>query len=147
SIGLIWMARWTGQRLPQRVAGVDTVMRLCAQLGPEHPVYLLGAAPEVAEAAAAALRRMNPHLAVAGTFSGSPREGDAPNIIQRVRDAAPHLLLVAFGAPAQDVWIDEYLRELPSVRVAMGVGGTFDFLAGKRKRSPLFLQRLGLEWL
>lgn len=147
STGLLWMARLTGQRLPERVTGVDTVTALCASLTEETPVFLLGAKPGIAEAAAAALFRKNPHLKVVDCFAGSPREEDAVTIVNMIRAAAPRLLLVAFGAPAQDLWIAKYLKEFPSVRVAIGVGGTFDFLAGKVKRAPGFMRSIGLEWL
>ncbi|MDD5041410.1 MAG: WecB/TagA/CpsF family glycosyltransferase [Candidatus Peribacteraceae bacterium] len=147
STGLVWMARLTGQRLPERVTGVDTVTALCASLTKEAPVFLLGAQPGIAEAAASVLLKNNPRLKIVGCFAGSPREEDAPTILAMIRAAAPHLLLVAFGAPAQDLWIAKHLQEMPSVRVAVGVGGTFDFLAGKRQRAPIRMQRLGLEWL
>lgn len=147
STGLLWMARLTGQKLPERVTGVDTVTALCASLTEETPVFLLGAKPGIAEAAAAALLIKNPHLKIVGCFAGSPRTEDAPAVLGIIRAAAPHLLLVAFGAPAQDLWIAKHLKELPSVRVAMGIGGTFDFLAGKVKRAPAFMRSLGLEWL
>jgi len=147
SIGLLYMARFKGQRLPQRVTGVDTVSAVCRKISKHHSVYLLGAAEGVAEKAAKKLLKLNEHLQVAGTFAGSPRDEDVPEIIQRICEAKPHLLLVAFGAPHQDLWINKYLKELPSVRVAMGVGGTFDFLAGKRKRAPKLMRGFGLEWL
>lgn len=147
SVGLLWMAKCSGQRIPERVTGVDTVMRLCEHLTEDHPIFLLGAQPGVAGRAAAALCGRNPRLHVAGTAAGNPTSSEAPAIVQNIRAAAPHILLVAFGAPAQDLWIAEHLRELPSVRVAMGVGGTFDMLAGLKRRAPRLLQHLGLEWL
>lgn len=147
SAGLLWMAKLTGQSLPERVTGVDTVSALCRELTEEHPVFLLGAAPGVAELAAEKLKAMNPRLKIAGCLSGSPREEDAQTIIEKIRAVSPHLLLVAYGAPTQDQWIQRHIRDLPSVRVAMGIGGTFDFLAGTRKRAPVFLQKTGLEWM
>lgn len=147
SVGLLWMARLTGQRIPERVTGVDTVTALLETVSAEHPVFLLGAALGVADRAAAELRKRNPALRIVGTHAGSPRNEDAAAIIAMINRAAPHLLLVAFGAPAQDLWIAEHLRELPSVRVAIGVGGTFDFLAGTARRAPKFLQSIGCEWL
>lgn len=147
SVGLLKMARWTGQVLPERVTGVDTVTSLCDTLTEETPVFLLGAAPGVAERAAQNLMQRNPRLRIVGCTAGSPRDEDASAILNAIRTAAPHLLLVAYGAPAQDLWIAKYLKELPSVHVAMGVGGTFDFLAGTRKRAPGWMQRAGLEWL
>jgi N-acetylglucosaminyldiphosphoundecaprenol N-acetyl-beta-D-mannosaminyltransferase len=147
SAGLLPLARWTGQHLPARVTGVDTVQSLCADLDEAHTVFLLGAAPGVAEKAADALRRRNPRLRIAGTFAGSPKDADASAIIQRINAASPHLLFVAYGAPAQERWIHTHLAAMPSVRVAMGVGGTLDFLAGARTRAPSWMQSLSLEWL
>lgn len=147
SVGMLWMARKTGQHIPERVTGVDTVQQLCRELTEEHPAFLLGGGEGVGERARASLEGRNPQLRVVGIYAGSPREEDREEILRRINDAKPHLLLVAFGAPEQDLWIDRYLPQMPSVRVAMGIGGTLDFLAGVQKRAPLFIQRLGLEWL
>ncbi len=147
SAGLLMTARWTGQHLPERVTGVDTVQALCAALSADHPVFLLGGAPGVAEKAALVLRMRNPQLRIVGTYSGSPSEADAPEIVRRIQGAKPHVLFVAYGAPQQDFWIEKHLGNLPSVRLAMGVGGTFDFLAGVRTRAPRWMQSLHLEWV
>lgn len=147
STGLLWAAKWTGQSLPSRVTGVDTVRELCASLDESVGVFFLGAAPGVAEAAAAALRVNNPRLKVAGAYPGSPRPDDAKGIVDRVNASGASMLLVAYGAPAQDRWIDERLKEMPTVKVAMGIGGTFDFLAGTKKRAPAWMRGAGLEWL
>ncbi len=147
STGLLWAAKWTGQSLPSRVTGVDTVRELCASLDENVGVFFLGAAPGVAERAAAALRAANPRLRVAGTYAGSPRPHDAKEIVDRVNASGASLLFVAYGSPAQDRWIDEHLKEMPAVKVAMGIGGTFDFLAGTKKRAPRWMRAAGLEWL
>lgn len=147
STGLLIMARLRGWHLPERVTGTDTVEALCGELREEHPVFLLGAAPGVAERAADVLRACNPRLQIAGTYAGSPREEDAPEIIRRINAVSPHLLLVAYGSPAQDLWIDRHRKDLPSVRVAIGVGGAFDFFAGVRARAPTWMRAAGLEWL
>lgn len=146
SAGLLWAAKRTHQHLPERVTGVDTVIELCRSLNADHPVFLLGAGDGIAEKAAEKLRTSNSALKIAGTFAGSPRE-DAEDIIRRINDSGAHLLLVAYGAPAQDFWIDQHLKKMPQVRVAMGVGGTFDFIAGVQKRAPQWMQTMGLEWL
>lgn len=145
-IGVVWCSRLLGQPLPERVAGVDLVQQVCASLAPGHSVFFLGAAPGVAERAAAALAARFPQITIAGTASGSPSDVDAPVLLEQIRSSGASLLLVAYGAPAQDVWIDRHAAALPSVRVAMGVGGTFDFLAGVRRRAPRWMQRCGLEW-
>lgn len=146
-IGLLWAARWQGQRLPERVAGSDLVGQVAAQAARGGwRVFLLGAAPGVAERAAAVLQREHPGLIVVGTESGSPRPDEADRLIATIVSARPDILFVAYGAPAQDKWIAAY-RERLNVPVAIGVGGTFDFIAGLTPRAPGWIQRLGLEWL
>ena len=108
-------------------------------------VFLLGAAPGVAERAADALRVRAPGLRIAGTYAGDA--GDDADTAARVRAAAPDVLLVAFGMPKQERWLARNLPSLPSVRIAIGVGGVFDQLAGLRRVPPPLLHRLGLEWL
>lgn len=147
STGVVLAARWTGQHLPMRVPGSDTMERVCASLDASCPVFLLGAAPGVAGMAADALHARNPHLVVAGTYAGSPSAHEASAIVELVNRSGARLLCVAYGAPAQDLWIAEHLSSMPSVKVAMGVGGTFDFLAGTHKRAPRWMRRWGLEWL
>ncbi len=146
-VGLLWAARRTGQRLPQRVTGSDGVP-LIAAWAAEHGwrLYLLGAAPGVADAAAAILRQQHPGLQIAGTYAGSPADADAAGIIARIREARPDVLLVAYGAPKQDLWIAQH-RDALGVPVMMGIGGTLDFIAGVQKRAPRWVQRLNLEWL
>jgi N-acetylglucosaminyldiphosphoundecaprenol N-acetyl-beta-D-mannosaminyltransferase len=145
--GLLLAARWVGHALRARVTGVDLCRRL-ASLAAErgYRLFLLGAAPGVAAAAAAAYSAANPGLVVAGTYAGSPRAEDEDEIVARVRAAAPHLLLVAYGAPAQDVWIARNLQRL-GVPLVMGVGGVLDYVAGRSPYAPGWLRRLGLEWL
>lgn len=147
STGLLLAARWTKQHLPMRVTGVDTVERLCKTLDASQPVFLLGGAPGVAGMAADELKMRHPSLVVAGTYAGSPKDDEASAIAELVNRSGARLLLVAYGAPAQDLWIDRYLASMPSVRVAMGVGGTFDFIARMKKRAPSWMRGAGLEWL
>lgn len=146
STGLLWAAAHTKQHLPQRVTGVDTVERLCASLSEDHPVFFLGGRKGVGQKAAQTLQTKNPRLQIAGVYEGSPSEDDAPGIIKKINDSGAHLLLVAYGAPAQELWINQHLLNLTSVRVAIGIGGTFDFLSGSIKRAPAFMRNIGLEW-
>ena len=146
-VGLLWAARFLGTPLSQRVAGVDTVRRvasLAAERG--YRLFLLGAAEGVAEATAMRLKEENPGLKVAGTYGGSPDPKGEEETVEMIRAAGPHVLLVAYGAPQQDLWIHRNLGRL-GVPVVMGVGGAFDFISGKAKRAPGWMQRLGLEWL
>jgi len=116
----------------------------CAAFG--YRLYLLGAAPGVAEAAAVRLQELAPGLEIAGTYAGSPASSEEDEIIERIRAARADVLCVAYGAPAQELWIWRNLSRLP-VAVAMGVGGAYDFLAGRQRRAPRIMQRMGLEWL
>jgi N-acetylglucosaminyldiphosphoundecaprenol N-acetyl-beta-D-mannosaminyltransferase len=146
-VGLLWAARMLGQPLRERVTGSDALPQI-ARRSAEHGyrLYLLGAAPGVAEAAAARLKRDNPGLCIVGTYAGSPDAAEEEEIVARVRRARPQFLFVAYGAPRQDLWIHRNLRRL-GVPVCMGVGGTFDYLAGVVPRAPQWLCGLGLEWL
>lgn len=146
STGLLWAAARTGQHLPERVTGVDTVERLLRSLSSEHPVFFLGGRKGVGERAAKKCAMNNGQCSIT-TFEGSPAEEDAAEIIKRINDSGAHLLLVAYGAPAQDIWINQHIMQLTSVRVAIGIGGTFDFLSGSIKRAPKWMQRSGIEWL
>ena len=146
-VGLLWAARRLGHCLPERVTGSDSVPLIAARAARQGwRLFLLGAAPGVAERTAAILTRQNPGLQIAGAFAGSPAEGEAPAIVDRIRRARVDVLLVAYGAPAQDLWISRHRDEL-AVPVMMGVGGTFDHIAGVQRRAPGWLQRIGLEWL
>jgi N-acetylglucosaminyldiphosphoundecaprenol N-acetyl-beta-D-mannosaminyltransferase len=146
-VGVTLAARWLGHPLRERVTGSDGIHRLaahCAQRG--HRPFFLGAAPGVAEIAAKRLAMENPGLEVAGTYAGSPMVEDEPVIVERVRAARPDLLLVAYGVPAEEKWIARN-RDRLGVPVMIGVGGTFDFVAGVTRRAPVWMRRLGLEWL
>jgi len=146
-VGLLWAARRVGGRLPERVAGSDLIYRLAERAGAHGwRIYFLGAAEGVAQAAADRLSRLYPGLVVAGTAAGDPAPASAGALVAGVRAAQPHVLLVAYGAPAQDKWIARYKDEL-GVPVSLGVGGSFDFVAGVAQRAPAWAQRLGLEWL
>lgn len=146
-VGILMASRWLGQPVAQRVAGVDMVWRIADLAAREgYGVFCLGAEPGVAREAADRLTRRYPDLRIAGCHAGSPDEADESEIAARIRVASPHILLVAYGAPEQDLWISRNLNSL-GVPLAMGVGGAFDFISGRATRAPLWLRRLGLEWL
>lgn len=146
-VGILWAGRLLGQPFAERVTGSDGIYRICERAaGQGWRVFLLGAGPGVAEEAAIQLVLGNPRLKIVGVHSGSPSDEDWPEIQQQLAKTRPDVLFVAFGHPRQDFWIDKHRYELP-VAVALGVGGAFDFVAGVTKRAPLWMQRLGLEWL
>ncbi|GHO43651.1 WecB/TagA/CpsF family glycosyltransferase [Ktedonospora formicarum] len=146
-MGVVWATRYLGKPAPERVTGTDTlpeVARLCARRG--YRLYLLGAAPGVAESAAERLGVLAPGLQIAGTYAGSPAPEEEEAICECVRIAQADVLCVAYGAPAQELWIARNRSRL-SVAVAMGVGGAYDFLSGRKPRAPKLMQNMGLEWL
>lgn len=145
--GVVWAMRRQGCPQFDRVAGSDLVpllARSCAVHG--WRPFLLGARPGVAEAAAARLVETNPGLQVAGTFAGSPHPEDDEEALRRVAATRPDLLLVAYGAPHQELWIARNRHRL-DVPVAIGVGGTLDYLAGRVRRAPQWMRQARLEWL
>ncbi|WP_027364686.1 WecB/TagA/CpsF family glycosyltransferase [Desulfotruncus alcoholivorax] len=145
--GIVWAGRVAGSPFPERVTGIDLMLRLMPKAAAEGwRIYLLGAAPGVAEEAAENLRRLHPGLQVAGTHHGYFQPAEDTAVVEDIRKAAPQLLFVALGAPKQEIWIDKYIDEIGPV-VAMGVGGTFDVLAGRVARAPRWMQRLKMEWL
>ncbi len=154
---LVWGARLLGVPLTGRVTGADMVPALAERAARNgYSIYFLGAAPGVAQRAADVLAARYPGLKVAGVLSPSNRsmielaeKGNDADIVQAVRAAQPDILLVAFGNPKQEKWINLHLRELRDLRapVMIGVGGTFDFLAGVTRRAPGWMQRAGLEWV
>jgi N-acetylglucosaminyldiphosphoundecaprenol N-acetyl-beta-D-mannosaminyltransferase len=146
-VGLILAARWLGHPVPERVTGSDGISRLsahCARKG--YRAFFLGAAPGVAQIVAERLTADYPDLQVAGAYAGSPGTDDEWAIAARIRGAAPDILFVAYGVPAEEIWIARN-RDCLGVPVMIGVGGAFDFVAGITRRAPVWMRRLGLEWL
>jgi len=146
-IGVIWAARRLGHPLRERVAGSDLVGLIADRAQTAHwRIFLLGAVEGVAEQAAIILRELYPQANIVGAYAGSPRPEEEADIATRIRSSKADVLLVAYGAPRQDKWIDRNI-ERSGVSVAMGIGGSLDFIAGTQKRAPQWMQRVGLEWL
>ena len=144
--GAVVAARLLGDPLPGRAPGRLLVDRVAALASERRlSMFLLGAAPGIAERAAATLRGRHPELRIAGTYAGSA--DDDADVLPRVVAAAPDVLLVAFGMPKQERWIARNLGHLPSARVAVGVGGSLDYLAGAAKPPPGLVHAIGLELL
>lgn len=147
STGILWAARRQGTPLPERVSGCDLAEQLCALAARRgYRVFFYGAAPGVAEEAAATMQARYPGLTMAGVAHGFLTPAEQAELVERVRDARPHVLLVALGIPRQEKWLATNLTRL-GVPVGMGVGGSFDVFSGRVRRAPLWMQRNGLEWL
>lgn len=134
--------------LKERVTGVDLVESICKKIAKENiNCFFLGASPGIAKKAAEILEKKYPGLSVNGTYAGSPKDKELDEIVHMIDEADTDILFVAYGAPAQELWISKAMKKSKTVNVAIGIGGTFDFISGKRVRSPKWMQKLGLEWL
>ena len=145
-MGVVWAARRQGCSLQETVSGVDLIQPLaavCARRG--FRLFLLGASPGVANELGARLRAAHPTLEVA-SHSGGPDPAYDAETLRLIHEHRAQVLLVAYGAPAQELWIDR-LRNRLGVGVAIGVGGAFDFLTGRVPRAPEWMRTAGLEWL
>ncbi len=149
-MGIVWASRILRCPFPERVTGTDLLPLLAERSAARgYRLFLLGAAPGVADKAARILQQHFPRLQVAGTYAGSPAPAEAPYILGLIRAARPDVLAVAYGAPRQDLWIRQHAQALgeAGVGVALGVGGALDFLTGRVPRAPRWMQRAGLEWV
>jgi N-acetylglucosaminyldiphosphoundecaprenol N-acetyl-beta-D-mannosaminyltransferase len=147
SIGVVWAAKRSHLPISERVSGVDLVGRLCALSADKgHRIFLLGAAPGVAELAAEKLRLLFPGCHIVGTRNGYfPADSDAV-VAEEIAKVKPDILLVAMGIPRQEKFI-RATQGVIQAKIAMGVGGSLDVFSGKTKRAPKIIQKLKLEWL
>jgi len=144
--GVVWAARRQGCTLREPVTGVDLIPPLAALCSRRrYRLFLLGAAPGVALDLAWRLRAAHPDLDVAA-HSGSPDPSSDDQTVALINQHKPHVLLVAYGHPSQELWIARMGDRLGAT-VAMGVGGSFDYLTGRVARAPAWMRRAGLEWL
>ncbi len=146
-VGVVWAAGRRGAVGLERVPGIELAERVLEKAAAESlSAYLLGAAPGVAEQAAEALRARMPGLDIVGAHHGYFSATDETAILAGIRDSGAVLLLVALGAPRQELFIHRHLGDL-GVRVALGVGGSFDVWSGRVRRAPGWTRTLGVEWL
>lgn len=149
-VGLALAARLLYGVPVQRYSGVDFTLDLARlAAGQGTGIYFVGGRPGVARQAADTLQRYAPGWRVSGAESGDGPDspGGTPGTINRIRQSAATIVLVAYGAPRQEAWLAAAAEQLPAVRLLVGVGGTFDYLAGVVPRAPHWLRGLGLEWL
>ena len=145
--GTVWAAHHLGYAMPERVAGYDMVQELMREAPAKHRrIFFFGSAPGVADKAKAKAEQLYPGIEIVGTRNGFFTAADEPAIIEEIKAAHPDILLAALGVPKQEKWLAKHLGEL-GVPVAIGVGGTFDVMAGVMKRAPRWMQRAKLEWL
>lgn len=154
---VIWLSklrtRQTGLTAPlrERVPGCDIVYDLCRKSHEKgYRIFMLGAAPGVADCAKARLEQIFPNIKIVGTYSPSPQELTVPEwndgIVETINHSQADILFVALGAPKQETWIFQNLEKL-NPYVVIPCGASIDFIAGVQKKSPKWLGKIGLEWL
>ena len=145
--GTVWAGNYLGYVIPERVAGYDLYLRLLEQAAKKNiPVYFFGGKPGIAEEAAEEGKRRWPGLKVAGCRNGYFSADEEPGIIEGINRSGAVMLFAALGAPKQEKWLAKYREQLTPC-LLMGIGGSFDVLAGKVQRAPKWMQDAKLEWL
>ena len=145
--GTVWAANYLGYGMKERVAGYDlaqNLMALAPKLGMK--IYLFGSAPTVAEKAKEKAEELYPGIEIVGVHDGFFDDEEEKKIIEDITEKKPDILFVALGVPKQEKWLAAHKDEL-DVPLSIGVGGTFDVMAGVMKRAPLWMQKAKLEWL
>ncbi|MGC8971559.1 MAG: WecB/TagA/CpsF family glycosyltransferase [bacterium] len=142
---LVRAARFLGEDIKERVAGIDLlleILKLCEDRG--FSVYLLGAKEEVISSAKKRLEKILPGIRILGIHNGYFNAEEEKKIVEEIKSLKPDFLVVGLGMPKQEIWMSQH-RDLP-VKVAIGVGGSFDVISGNIPRAPYWMQTMGLEW-
>lgn len=143
--GVVWGARFCGHRVPERVAGIDLFNRLLDLAEQKkYPVFFLGARQAIVQTAVSKIQCRHPNLPVAGFHHGYFWENERA-VVDEIAESGARLLFVAISSPKKENFINQW-RDALNVNFVMGVGGTFDVVAGKTKRAPEWMQKYGLEW-
>lgn len=148
---LIWISKWYGTPIKEKISGSDLFPQLCALAAEKgYRMYFLGAAEGVAAKAAENLMKRFPGLQVVGTYSPpfgfEKNEAEMEKIKNQIKDVKPHILIVGLGCPKQELFILQHKDEL-GVPLSLGLGASLDFEAGNIKRAPKWMSNCGLEWL
>ena len=162
-VGLIFASLLSGEKIKQRITGVDLMEAICQKAAKKNwPVFLFGAVEGVAEKTMDNLRgkyeglevfiinqleNRSSHSDFFERFTLKGSDASQKNLNCSLLCKSPSILFVALGAPKQEKWINENLKKMPNIKLAIGVGGAFDFISGKVKRAPKCMRLLGLEWL
>ena len=146
-VPLIWVSRLFGTPLPGRVNGTDLMHRLLERAHEKnYRVFFFGAQEKVLQKVLEVVRQNYPGVQIAGFQNGYFTAAEELAIVQKIRNAKPDILFIAFGTPKKELWVKKYVSAM-GVPLIHGVGGSFDVLAGIIPRAPLWMQRAGLEWL
>ena len=144
---ILFYPRYLSKPISERLSGSDYIWDLSKLAAKNHlSIFLLGGDPTVPEQAALKLQTDVINLYLAGTYEGSAKIEDEEKIVSLIKKSEADILFVAYGVPAEELWLERNLRKT-GAKIGIGVGGTFDFLAGRKPRAPKFIRSIGLEWL
>lgn len=146
---LVWASRLLGEQLPEKISGADLILPLMDMAAKRKwRVYFMGAGPGVAEKAAEEVRlRYGTNIVGcdAPKVSVDPDASENAEAIAKIRKAKPDVVLVALGAPKQEIWMHRCMPQYAPA-IALGIGAGLDFIAGTVKRAPPWMSKNGLEW-
>lgn len=143
---IVWASRFLGKALPERVAGIDlmeNLIKLSSEKG--YGIYFFGAKEEVVKSVINIYKNKYPNLKISGYRNGYFSDDEIPEITENMRKSNADILLVAFSSPKKEYWLSENMGNI-NIPFCMGVGGSFDVVAGITKRAPIWMQNIGLEW-
>lgn len=143
---VVWAAKRLGIPLKERVTGCDmfqNLVRVAAEKG--YKIFLFGAKEEVVTKVKSIYEKQYPGIQIVGYRNGYFTEKDEPEIVKQMHDSGADMMFVAFSSPKKEYWVNKYLNEI-GIPFVMGVGGSFDIVAGVTERAPKWFQEHGLEW-
>ena len=150
-VGLKFGAFILGSKIPPRITGVELMLDICKlAIKKQYKIGLLGSDSQTLVLLKNKLEKLYPNIKIVYAGEGMDKDNfkiDNQDIIDNINESKPDILFVAFGAPKQEMWIAKNYLKLDSVKVSVGVGGSFDYISGKIKRAPVLFQKIGLEWV
>ena len=144
--GIVWAARYLGLKVPERVAGIDLMLNVIKLSSKKkYKIFLLGAKEDVLKRVVTVFTEGYPGLKIVGYKNGYFSQLEEKKIVSDIRASEAEVLFVAMSSPSKEIFLNKYINDM-NVPFVMGVGGSFDVVAGKTRRAPFWLQKIGLEW-
>ena len=145
---VVWAARLLGKNIPERVAGIDLMEKLIAvSAKKKYKCFFLGAEESVITKVVEKYSSLYSEDIIAGYLYGYYSKEEENKIVKEIVQSKANILFVAIASPKKEIFLNKYKEELKSINLIMGVGGSFDVVSGKIKRAPVYMQKIGLEWL
>ena len=143
---IVWASKILGKSIPERVSGIDLMYKIIKLANEkEYGIYFFGAKDEVVKSVIHKVKKEYPNVKISGFRNGYFKDEQNDLIVEDIRNSNADILFIAFSSPQKEYWLSQNINKL-NVPFCMGVGGSFDIVAGITKRAPLWMQELGLEW-